>query len=489
MSDLLTPSFAQSPFVKPMINIGGLFDIPTGTYMEGRHGEMILNGGLATVTGVVGLGNQFKSTLMEFMLFRAMMRIASLDRRSTGSTYDTEINKHIMRLKALMAAFLEEVGWFEDMIDSGKWTLTDKSVMLADVWYDQLKDWLQKKKKGASTLLMETPFLERDGSLMKIPVPTFGLVDSFSEFVTNNVQKMADDNSLGDSKANTIYMKQGADKGRFLMEIPALCQGAYHYLGLTAHMGQKIEMDPYSPSPKQLQHLSNNLTIKGATGKFTYLTNNTWWCHGAKVLQEEGSKDGPLYPRDSDDKLKFDPDLNELTVRNLRGKSGVTGLGMTILVSQREGILPSLSEFHYIRGVKESDSKRWGVGGNNINYYLDLLPEVKLGRTTVRGKIDSDAVLRRALTITSELCQISQIWNGYDNYPLVPAELFAKVKEQGYNWDMLLQTRGWWSLDNDNPDHVAPFLTTMDLLRMAKGEYHPYWLEADKVTIKEAYRK
>lgn len=488
--DLFTPSFTQSPYTKPMINIGGGFDIPTGSFVAGRHGEHVLNGGLASVTGVVGLGNQFKSTMMQFMIFRAMIRIMVMDMRSTGNMYDTEINVHISRLKMLMASFIQEMGWSEDLIDSGKWTVTDKSMHLADEWYDLLKDWLQNKRKNQSTIMVQTPFLDRDGtSLMMIPVPTFGIVDSFSEFVGSNPQKMADDYKLGDAKANTLYMKQGQDKARFLMEVPALCAGAMHYMGLTAHMGQKIEMDPYNPTPKQLQHLANNLQIKGATGKFTYLTSNTWWCSGARVLQEEGAKDGPLYPRDTDDKMKLDPDLNELIVRNLRGKSGLTGLGQTVLVSQREGILPSLTEFHYIRSVKESDSKKWGIGGNNINYYLDLLPEVKLGRTTVRGKIDGDPVLRRALNITSEMSQMEQLWSGMDQYMMTPAELFTKVKEKGYEWNTLLNTRGWWTLSNDDPKHVQPFLSTMDLLLMAKGEYHPFWLESDNKTLKKEYQK
>lgn len=491
MDDLLNPNFTAAPHVKPMFNTGGTMDIPTGSFIEGELGAMILNGGLASVTGFVGLGNQYKSTLMMFQLYMAWVRISCMDRRSTGSVYDTEINVHLTRQRVLMMRAIQEVlawgGWEEDLVDSRKLTVTDKSIYLADEWYDIFKTWLVNKRKGAKNILVKTPFFDLDGNLIYIPVPTFGGVDSFSEFVGSVVQKMVDDNKLGAAKANTMYMKQGQDKSRFLMEIPALCAGASHYIGLTAHMGQKIEMDEYNPTPKQLQHLTNNLQIKGATGKFTYLTNNVWWCNGAKALQEDNN-DGPLYPSDPEDRLKYDPDLNQVTLRNLRGKSGLTGLAQTILVSQREGVLPTLTEFHYIKGVKESDSKRWGIQGNNQNYSLDLLPDVKLSRTQVRTKIDNDPILRRAMNITSELCQMNQLWDGMNNLPIQPAELYAKVKEQGYNWDMLLNTRGWWTLDNANPAHALPFLSTMDLLRMAQGKYHPFWMDADK-SIKPEYRK
>jgi predicted pyridoxine 5'-phosphate oxidase superfamily flavin-nucleotide-binding protein len=492
MDDILNPGFIEAPHVKAMINIGGTFDIPTGHFVEGELGAAILNAGLAGVTGFVGLGNQYKSTMMMYQLYMAWVRISCLYRRSTGSLYDTEINIHVSRQRVLMARAIAEVmawgGWDEDLVDQRKLTVTDKSIYLADDWYDIFKTWLTNKRKGAKDILVNTPFFDLNGNLIQIPTPTFGGVDSFSEFVGSNTQKMADANKLGNSKANTMYMKQGQDKSRFLMEIPALCAGAAHYIGLTAHMGQKIEMDEYNPSPKQLQHLTNNLQIKGATGKFTYLTNNVWWCNGAKALQEEANNDGPLYPSDPEDRMKYDPDLNQVTVRNLRGKSGVTGLGQTILVSQREGLLPTLTEFHYIKGVKESDTKRWGIQGNNINYALDLLPDVKLSRTVVRTKIDNDPILRRAMNITSELCQISQLWDGTNDMPLQPAELYAKVKEQGYNWDVLLNTRGWWTADNASPEHARPFLSTMDLVRMAKGEYTPFWMDKDK-QIKAEYRK
>ena len=47
---LLRPTFEQSPDVRILINIGALFDIPTGTYVYGKYGESILNGGLGAVT-------------------------------------------------------------------------------------------------------------------------------------------------------------------------------------------------------------------------------------------------------------------------------------------------------------------------------------------------------------------------------------------------------------------------------------------------------
>lgn len=44
--------FKKAPKLRPLLNIGCLFDIPTGTYLKGKHGESILNGGLSYITGI-----------------------------------------------------------------------------------------------------------------------------------------------------------------------------------------------------------------------------------------------------------------------------------------------------------------------------------------------------------------------------------------------------------------------------------------------------
>ena len=52
--------------VKPLINVGCLFDIPTGTFITGIHGESILNGGMSRFDAIIGSGNLGKSTLAHY---------------------------------------------------------------------------------------------------------------------------------------------------------------------------------------------------------------------------------------------------------------------------------------------------------------------------------------------------------------------------------------------------------------------------------------
>jgi hypothetical protein len=150
-------------------------------------------------------------------------------------------------------------------------------------------------------------------------------------------------------------------------------------------------------------------------------------------------------------------------------------MALTLIVSQTEGVLPSLTEFHHIK-----ENGRYGLEGSLQNYALALYPDAKLSRTTVRGKIDSDPLLREALNITSEMCQIGYMWHSFGNeYYITPKDMYEKLTAKGYDWKVLLNTRGWWTYDNDKQE--VPFLSTMDLIRMTFNDdhpdaYKPYWL-------------
>lgn len=477
----MSPAFQLAPEVKVMINIGCLLDIPTGQYLPGRHGEYILNGGLGGVSGVVGIGNQFKSTFMHYQMLAAASCIAETTETSMN-TFDTEVNiheTHLARFTKLFPVFKKAFLEAANGIMGYVWTITDKTVYFGNEWYEVLKTWLKEKRKSAT--LRVTPFQIRGGGQLMIPTPTFGEIDSFTLFETENVAEMQDKHELGDSGANTMHMRQGAAKTRFLMEIPGLAMGAYHYLLMSAHIGKTIEMasGPMPAPPiKKLQHLKNGDTIKGVTEKFTFLMANLWHNTNATPMINQGTKTVE-YPRNSNDDLNLDTDLCAVTVRQLRSKSGPSGMTIEVIISQQDGVLPSLTEFHYLKG-----NERFGISGTLQHFALDLLPEVKLSRTSVRSKIDENEKLRRALTITSEMCQMRELWHHWDDGRVcTPKELYDDLKAKGYDWDILLATRGWWTLDNDQ--HPIPFLSTYDLLRMKQGLYHPYWLEDDKKTIKK----
>lgn len=485
MQELLKSNLTPSAAVKVMVNVGATMDIPTGIFVRGIHGEHILLGGIGYLEGITGVGNSFKTTIARYKQLSAASRIMLGAGMTSIQSYDTEMNIHEDRQRRLSQQ--HEAFKDSDILADGTWTITDKSVYYGNEWFEKLKEYLKTKKDNGSKLTVPTPFLNRDGkTLMEILIPTFGDVDSFSEFETSDVAKIMDENELGDSGGNTIHMRQGLAKTRFLMEMPALGASTNHFTFLSAHLGKNMNIaaGPYAPPPtKKLQHMGQDDKVKGVTDKFYFLTTTFMQTKSVSKLINQATK-AAEYPRNSDDNISGDTDLNEVSVIILRSKSGPSGMVLNIVVSQTDGVLPSLTEFNYIK-----NSDRFGINGSLQNYCLDLYPDCRLSRTVVRGKIDSDAKLRRALNITSELCQMRQYYRTLKVPD--PKTVYDGIKANGYDWDFILEkTRGWWTVNNDSlPTY---FLSTMDIIRMSYSKdspdfYHPYWMEEDCKTVKKKY--
>lgn len=470
MLELLRQPFQRSDPVRALINVGARLDIVTGTVVTGRYGESIINGGLPALTGVVGLGNQFKSKLLRYLLLSAFSKFYNFG--STANSYDTETNiqeSHQLHLTQSFETFKDK-----NIINEGAWIITDKTVYTGDQYFDETKEFLNNKIKNKSKLLKDTPFVNREVTgYMQMPIPTFRDVDSFTEFSTQDVLKMQEENSLGDSGANTVNMREGLQKNRFLREITPLADGAKDYVLLSAHLGQEFNLDPRNPIPRKLGYLKQNLKIKGAPEKFTFLTNICWHNYNATPLINQGTK-ASEYPEDSSDNLTGDTDLNEVNIRLLRNKTGPSGMVVQVVISQSDGVLEDLTNFHYIK-----TRKHYGLIGNDRTYACALLPDVSLSRTTIRHKLAENKTLCRAIELVADLCQVSEYWDQYQNILCSPEELYKDIKELGYDWEILLNTRGWWTFDNDK--QAIPFLTIIDLLKMREKTYVPYWYPKDKI--------
>lgn len=466
------PAFTPIDAYKVLYNVGSLMDLPTGFYVRGMKGENILNGGLGSLVAIVGKPNVFKSTIAHFMILSAASKVAAGGFSPYINTYDTEMNIHPDRLRYFSNRFEE----FQkvDIIDEGIWNITDSTKHLGNEWFKLLKDFLKNEKlKNAKKYIMATPFIGRDGKAIETMFPTFGEVDSLTKFVTADVEEMQNKNQLGDSGGNTIFMRQGLAKARLIMELPILCNGAAHYTVATAHVGQENNMGiPQHQLPtKKLQHMRQGEKIKGAPDDFFFLTNSLWQAVSSSLCIVKETR-GALYPRTRQQDGEVTTDLNLVTIKLLRNKSGPSGYSVPLLISQTEGVLPSLSEFHYIK-----ENERFGLDGNNTSYKLTLYPKVTIMRTTVRELLDSDKMMRRAVKITADILQIKEL---YKELPLEipPLNLLYEKLEKKYGWDVLLNTRDYWTFDQY--ENKVPFLSTLDILEIYHDKYVPYWATEKK---------
>lgn len=458
--------------IRPFFNVGGCFDIPTGFYVTGVYGDNILCGGVPHITGVVGPGNSFKSTLAHFFKLRVLNRYMN----AFALDYDTEGTVNLERIKTLAEQNAPDVLMAGGFDSGSQYMLTNMEHYDGTEFFEVIKESLNERAKEEKAR-QDTPFIDpRTKQAIKVFPPALVTIDSLSMFQTKSVNKIQNENEIGDSGQNMIFMRDGVAKTQLLGELPALSSRTGAQFFLTAHLGQQHSLDPRSPPEKKLAFMKQDKKIKGVTEKFLFLTNNLWQCDRVSPLINDTTK-APEFPRNSDDDMKGDTDLVLIRVTNLRPKSGAAGIPMEIVASQREGILPSLTEFWNIKRL----NKDFGIEGHNRAYYLSILPEMSLSRTTVRGKIDESAKLRRALEITSEMCQYFNIHPDLDEKLVcTPKELYEDIKTLGYSWDDILDnTIGYWTFSHYKKD--KPTLTTLDILHMRAGLYHPWWMKRNDI--------
>jgi hypothetical protein len=387
------------------------------------------------------------------------------------TSYDTEVNVSLTRLEHLAKNF-ENLP--ENIItESPIWSVTDKAMMDAEDWANMFFKYAEDKQKDKASMILCEPFLDpyTKGPLHML-LPTFAEIDSLSEFESSATGDVIT-KDIDSSDTNTAAMKQGLFKMKFMAQLPRLANAANIYLSFTAQSGEKVNIATgpavYNQPAKKLQYMKQTDNLKGVSSKFYFLITNLWFAHPATPLKNQTTKQ-PEYPLGSDVE-STENELNIVKMTTVRNKTGQSGTTLELVVSQTNGVQPSLTEFHNIK-----ENGRYGISGSNLSYALDLLPEVNLSRTTVRKKIDSNHILRRAINITLELMQAHiYLWKLGDSGLLcTPKELYDDIKKLGYDWNILLNTRGYWTFNQ--------------YTNMLKEKYFPYFLNEDK-TLKDYYKE
>lgn len=447
----------------PKLNTNCLFDHFSGRYVEGEAGESILNGGVANINAVVGENNQFKSTLADFF----MLQPQELYYDATNSFYyETEGSKDVEGLlyRATRMPSIQRDG----LENNDKFFFTNMNKLTGNAYWDIRKKYGDTKiDKKTKLPKLTTPFLNHDGTLIKMYPPTMEEMDSWSMMSFDAIEEKFGDNEIGSKDNNMIFMNDGRYKTQIMMQMPSVNGRHSFYSMLTAHIGSKANLDPNAPPHKIMADLQSGKTIKNATEKFTFIPNNMWFVHGRRGLVDGTGI--PLYGR-GEMGVKEDKDLVRVRCMNLRGKYGQSGAPFDLVFSQAEGLLPHLTQLHYLRET----NKYYGMGSNTTNLSLAIYPEVSYTRNACRDKIDDDYKLRRALELTAGLCQIRNFMWKLPGFSLTPPEIFEKLKEQGYDWDELLgETRGHWQFKEIKEE--KHYLSSYDLIRMAMGKYKPYW--------------
>lgn len=471
--------FKAAPELLIAFNIGGTFDIPTGQFIKGKHGEHILCGGLSHITAVGAKPNAYKTTTAMYMALSAAGRYTS-----QAILQDTENIFDLSRMNQITRAMEEWRNCYPSDMDNI--ILIDGNTKIG-AWFDTVKKFAAEKMKHEKQLTGTTPFLNKRGENIRMVYPTFVAQDSLSSVGVKEVEEVYGKVEAGDSKTNMVAMTTARIKSQVLVQLPSFTSDNSMFMIFTAQLGTKHQLDPMKPNSKDLSFMKQNEKFKHVPEQFNFLMNNLYQFNPATPLYNSSSDKTPKFPKGKEDRFNQNTDLQEIMGINVRSKKGVSGIPFSILASQTEGLLPTLTEFFYCKTHGD-----WGIEGNQQTYAFSLMPDMKIQRTTIRRQIEESARLRRAINITSELAQMAHLWFDDRVKHLIPAkDLYEKIQARGYNWDFLLDhTRGYWVFEEQESTNDKWFLSSMDLLLMAEGLYHPYWMdEKDFTKIKPEYAK
>jgi len=314
------PGFTQALGPKIFFNVGACLDIPTGFIVTGKKGEKIINGGLGYSFGVVGIGNNFKSTILHYVMLEAANRVLST-RETYMYTYDTEVNMMPDALKRFTSdmKYIDNDDLFSD--EGGIWSITDKTVYFAEEWIKILQDFIKTKVTNKASKVFYAPFTNKKGETIKLNLPDFVEIDSFTEFEGSDTSSVLEDNDINDSATKTMYMNQGATKAKFLGMLPRLSVGSNTYFLFTAQLGKEINMatGPAARIPiKKLENLKNGDKIKGVTDKFLFLMYSCYNAYSARPFINASTK-LPEFPSDNK-KMVYPKELNIVKLTQLRSK-------------------------------------------------------------------------------------------------------------------------------------------------------------------------
>lgn len=433
----------------PYVNTGTLFDIMTGRFRQGVNDDWVLDGGLSQCLGISGRGQTYKSGLAGSLFARAL----NVYKDAEAYVYESENT-------------IPSAARYDDFVPANQ-PVSDRIVFKNPTdyslsgFYEDFKTLVEEKLKHRGDYLMESPFLNpQTGKPFKVWYPTFVLIDSFSRARSEVGDQQMEDNAIDGSKMNTYFLFDGNVKSKIMNDLPSRASKAGIYCIMTAHVGDKVDMDPYSPSPKQLQYMKNTDRMKNVGSNFEFLTTALIQTIKATCLQTPDKR--CLYPC----KGSTDVEVNQVDTTLIRCKNNASGIQVPFVISQYQGILNEVTNFHFLRQQKNFGMN---VKGNNQIFNPLIMPEANLCRQNIRESAQ-DYRICRALELTAQLCFIQRMWSTFrmPEYISTPPEKFAELlsTSKKMSVDRVLESTGTWNFGKQERER----LTILDVLKVLNDD-------------------
>lgn len=437
----------------PYLNTGTFVDISNGRFIPGYDGKWYLDGGLSIFTAISGKPQTYKSTVAGALLARSMNIYPDSDAFiletentiSSKTRYDEFVDKKV----------------------SDRIMFHNNTTMNLSEFYALLNEAATLKKKEKKNFMVESPFVDiKTGKRKLMWIPTFAMIDSFSKAIGNKSEDLAIEQkvTIDDSSLQTLYMQEGLLKSRFLSFLAILASQCGIYCIFTSHIGEKKDLNSYTPTPKQLQFMSQKDRLRNVGSEFEYLMTTLLQTKSATMLTNK-DKDKCKYGYKD---LSPANEVSEIEVVSVRGKSLGSGYRLKYVCSQYEGVLADVTNYHYLRNLPKAATVL-EQQGRGYKFPGELLPDVTLSDGTIREITKNSYEVRRGLELLTQLTFIHQNWPLFKlpEFISIPILTFAeKIAKGGTLVSDILNTTGNWSYAKQD----RPYLSVMDVAEMLTKE-------------------
>ena len=488
---------SQSADVNLLFNTSALFDCMTARWVKGTRGDWVQVGGFSNNGGIAAPANCGKTEQALLMFSRVVKRIPCAE----GQIYESEGTLDIERINEVMQRdpydtddFIRTIPSISDLEDAREeGREIDTAIQFVDgqlLGFDKYNDAMhvlaasRAKERKIKSKTRTLPFKYHRTLGDKMLVPIFALVDSGSEAEIDSVEVKLESKGIDDSGAKMTDMTAGVVKTRIFQRLGSLAPKGDIFIMSTASIDKKADMNtmPGMSPPKEMTHMKAGEAIKGVGTSYKKRTSVLWAMNKADTLFKASGMANkfPKYPKNADDNYLGNMDLQANVITALRNKSGPSGWSLPMVRSQNDGIVESATFFETLRKIGREDKYAdYGIHVPKQHHFaLDLMPEVHFRATTLRELADENPLFMRALEFTYRLKMLFYInpITKFKHLNCTPKELYDGIIAKGHKWDTLLNTRNWFTLLEEE-HRFRPQLTEVDLVRMFKEDYVPFWMD------------
>lgn len=440
-------------------NTGTMIDLLTGSYVKGVDGSYILQGGIGISNGWGGIANGGKSSMAAGMNVLAMERYPG----SQMILADSEASVDKLRLAAFSnLGYDDRFNYINNLCnDRIRYFNAVEISTVEELIEVVIKPLIREKEKYRKDLMRKTPFRDpRTGENVMMILPTFLAIDSWSEFKVDTSEEMLKKHGISASESNTVAMKEGLIKARFLRDLSMYALRYGIIITMTAQIEKINTMGrmPNAAPQKELPAMKGDMKYVNVGNKYKFLISNLFGITLAKPMVASNKVESEFYLPNG---LTSCTEFQAITISLERCKNNGSNIKFKPVVSQAYGYQNGLSNLQLLR-----DNKYFGLGTNMQHPRPVFLPETTLSRKDAMTKLQ-DPKTARAIEIIAQLF-ISQTFvsNNTDvNLNITPEQLMDKLSKSTYKVDDILNSRGWWTFE-DTEESKQPYMSLPDIVKL-----------------------